>query len=415
MACYIGFEFKRPVITYRHPTTTKELMSKKQGIKTRAIHTGYEPESAFGSLAPPIYSTATFAYKSAEDAAARFAQEEDGYIYTRWGNPTNAIFETKLADLEGGEAALSTASGMAAISTAILTCVRQGDHVIAGQTLYSATQTFLAKRAQTLGIEVTFVDQAEPKKFANAIRPNTRLIYLESPGNPTLKLTDLAAVAAIADEKGIMTIADNTFSTPINQRPLELGVNAVVYSATKYLGGHGDLVGGAIVGSQEFIERVWPVLIELGGTLSPFNGFLLARGMQTLPLRMKAHNETALCIAQFLEEHPEVREVVYPGLETHSQHELACKQMTGFGGMICIEVSDIEKGRRIMNSVKLCTLTVSLGDVKTLICHPASMTHSKVPKDLREQAGVTDGLIRISVGIEDVEDLKEDLDQALRA
>ncbi|MBI2200470.1 MAG: aminotransferase class I/II-fold pyridoxal phosphate-dependent enzyme, partial [Armatimonadetes bacterium] len=349
-----------------------------------------------------------------EQAAARFAHREPGYVYTRYGNPTNAAFEAKLAELEGAEAALAVASGMAAVTTAILASVKAGDHVVAGRSLYSSTQTFLSGRARDFGIEVTFVDPSDPQNFKDAVRPHTRLFYIETPGNPTLQITPLAAVSDIAREAGIRTLADNTFATPINQRPRAFGIDAVIHSATKYLGGHGDLLGGVIAGSREFIDRVWPVHIELGAVLSPFHAFLITRGMQTLPLRIAAHNQNALAIARFLENHPLVARVTYPGLPSHPQHATAIRQMTGFGGVICFEVADAEKGRRVMNAVRLCTLTVSLGDTKTLICHPASMTHAHVASDLRLTAGISDGLIRLSVGIEDPEDLMEDLDQALR-
>jgi len=390
-------------------------MKSQHGIKTRAVHAGQKPDAGYGGAATPIIQSSTFIYESAEEAAARFAGEDDGFIYTRWGNPTNEVFENKIAELEGMEAALAVASGMAAVSMAILGSVKAGEHIVACKTLYSGTNTFLTNRAPGFGIDVSFVDPSNVSNFEKAIQPNTKLIYLESPGNPTLEIIDLAAAAGLAKSRGIRTAIDNTFATPINQRPGELGIDVVLHSATKFLGGHGDLIGGVITASRKIIDEFWPMFIELGATLSPFHGFLLVRGMQTLPLRMAEHNTNAQKLAEFLKSHSEVSQVFYPGLPSFPGHEIACKQMSGFGGVVCIEVADLEKGRRIMNAIELCSLTVSLGDVKTLISHPASMTHAKVSPEARAAAGITDGLIRIAVGIEDIEDLINDLDQALRA
>ncbi|MGD8240543.1 MAG: aminotransferase class I/II-fold pyridoxal phosphate-dependent enzyme [Armatimonadota bacterium] len=381
---------------------------------TLAVHAGHAADLAHGAVAAPIYQTTSFAFGSAEQGARRFAREEDGYIYTRYGNPTTRVFEEKLAALEGAEAAQGVASGMAAVTTALLTLLEAGDHIVASESIYSAVHVLLSETLPPLGIECTFVDATEAGRVAEAVKPNTRVIYFETPGNPTLKLVDIAAVTAIARGAGVTTVADNTFATPVNQRPMELGVDVVIHSATKYLGGHGDLIGGAVVGSGAFMDEVWHKHIQLGGALSPLNSFLIARGMQTLPLRMAAHNENALRIAGFLEQHAAVERVMYPGLPSHPQHELARSQMSGYGGMVCFELEGgVQAGRRLMNSVELCTLAVSLGDVKTLICHPASMTHSDVPPAAREKTGVTDGLVRLSVGIEDADDLMGDLDRAL--
>lgn len=391
-------------------------MKRPLGPRTRALHAGYRPEPVTGAVTPPIYQTATFAFASAQQGAARFAHEEEGYIYTRYANPTSAVFETRLAALEGAQAALSTASGMAAITTVLLGLLRAGDHVIATDALYTATHRFLTVTLPGLGVQCTIVDGARPEAILEALRPETKVIYCETPGNPTLKLVDLAALAEIGREHGLTTVVDNTFATPINQRPLELGLDLVVHSATKYLGGHGDIIGGAICGSAAMIERLWETSIQLGGTPSPFNSFLAARGLQTLPLRMAAHNENGLRIAQFLQDHPAVERVIYPGLPSHPQHDLARRQMDGFGGMVCFELKGgLEAGQRMMDAVELCTLAVSLGDVKTLISHPASMTHALVPREERLRVGITDGLVRLSVGLEDFADLAEDLDRALRA
>lgn len=388
--------------------------SPTHGTCTIAVHAGHGVDPAYGAVAAPIYQTTTFAFESAEEGARRFAGEQDGYIYTRYGNPTTKVFEDKIAALEGAEAAQGVASGMSAVSTALLALLKRGDHIVATDSIYAAVHLLLADTLPHLGIECTLVDGTQVERVADAVKPNTRAIYFETPGNPALKLVDIAAVASIARNTGVTTVVDNTFATPINQRPISLGADVVIHSATKYLGGHGDLIGGAVVGSQDFIDKLWHTHIQLGGALSPFNSFLIARGMQTLPLRMAAHNANALRVAEFLEQHAAVERVIYPGLPSHPQHELARRQMSGYGGMVCFELKGgIEAGRALMNSVRLCTLTVSLGDVRTLICHPASMTHAKIPPAEREKAGITDGLVRLSVGVEDADDLIADLDQAL--
>ncbi|MGD9496177.1 MAG: PLP-dependent aspartate aminotransferase family protein [Armatimonadota bacterium] len=383
-------------------------------MRTRAVHAGYEADAQTGAVSPPIYQTATFAFESAEQGAARFAHEDAGYIYTRYGNLTTRVVEERMAALEGAEAALATASGMAAIATVLLGLLRYGDHVVATDALYTATRVLLTQTLPGLGVTCTVVDGASPDAVAKAIRPNTRAIYTETPGNPTLKLVELEPVARIGREHGITTITDSTFATPVNLRPIEHGIDLVVHSATKYLGGHGDIIGGIICGSREMIDRLWSTHIQVGGSMSPLNAFLLARGLQTLPLRMAAHNDNARRIAEFLAGHSAVQRVIYPGLPSHPQHDLARREMDGFGGMVCFElVGGIEAGRRLMNSVKLCTLAVSLGDVKTLISHPASMTHSLLSAQERAEAGISEGLVRLSVGIEDPDDLIADLDQAL--
>jgi methionine-gamma-lyase len=385
-----------------------------QDLRTLAVHAGHDVDPAHGSVAPPIYQTSTFAFDSAEQGARRFAGEEDGYIYTRYGNPTTRVFEEKIAALEGAEAAQGVASGMSAVSTALLTLLKGGDHIVAPESIYSAVHLLLSRTFPPLGIECTLVDATRAENIADAMRPNTRVVYGETPGNPALKLMDLAAMVDIARDAGATSVVDNTFATPINQRPIEMGVDVVIHSATKYLGGHGDIIGGAVVGSRDFISELWHRHIQLGGALSPFNSFLIARGMQTLPLRIAAHNANAMRIAEFLQQHDAVERAIYPGLPSHPQHELAQRQMSGFGGMVCFELKGgLEAGRRLMNSVELCTLAVSLGDVKTLICHPASMTHAEVPPAERQKADITDGLVRLSVGVEDADDLMTDLDQAL--
>ncbi|MBI3741467.1 MAG: aminotransferase class I/II-fold pyridoxal phosphate-dependent enzyme [Chloroflexi bacterium] len=387
----------------------------RMGIHTLAIHAGEAPDPTTGALVPPLHLANTFFLGSAEDGAAIFAGEKDGFVYSRWGNPTVALLEKRIAALEHAPAALATASGMAAISTAILNIVRAGDHVIAAQAIYPSTYHLFANELRALGIETTFVDATDPQNIARAIVPNTKLIYLESPGNPILALCDLRAIATIARDAKIISITDNTFATPINQQPLDFGIDVVVHSATKYFGGHGDAVGGVIVGSREFIKQCANEPLRFfGGILSPFNAYLILRGIQTLPLRMERHNANARAIAQFLQTHRAVEWVAYPGLPSHPQYALAQKQMRGFGGMVCFELKGgINSGARLMNAVKLCSLAVSLGDTRTLIVHPASTTHSVVTRAERIAQGVSDGLVRLSVGLEDVEDIIADLERGL--
>ncbi|MFY9370984.1 MAG: methionine gamma-lyase [bacterium] len=386
------------------------------GFSTRAVHAGQGPCPLTGALSTPIYQTSTFVFENVDQGAARFAGEEAGYIYTRLGNPTVTAFEEKIAVLEGGEAGLAFASGMAAISAVLFALTKQGDHIVACDTLYGCTHAFLSSILPRYGIETTFVDLSDPAKGAAALRPNTKVIYLETPANPTMKLVDIEAMVELARKVGARVVIDNTFATPYLQRPLELGVDVVVHSATKYIGGHGDLIAGAAVGSKEFVDEVRvTTLKDIGGVLGAFEAWLLLRGMKTLPLRMERHCANALEVATFLEGHPAVEQVYYPGLPSHPQHDLAKKQMQGgFGGMLSFELKGgLEAGKQLMNSLELCSLAVSLGDTETLIQHPASMTHSPYPPEERLKAGITDGLVRMSVGIEDAVDIIADLKQGL--
>ncbi|MHB1134457.1 MAG: trans-sulfuration enzyme family protein [Chloroflexota bacterium] len=389
--------------------------TRRPGLNTRAIHVGERPDPITGALAPNLTMSTTYVFETAEQGAEVFGGEREGFAYSRYGNPTVAILERKVADLEGGEAGLATASGMAAVFSATMPFLHSGDHIVSCDGVYSGTYNLFAERYRALGIETTFVDGADADAFAAAIRPNTRLLYLETPGNPTLKLIDLAAVTRIARRAGVITVADNTFATPVFQRPLELGVDVVLHSATKYLCGHGDAIAGVVVGSSDFIQRANREMIRIyGGILSPFNAWLIVRGMHTLALRVEYHARNAQRVAEFLEKHARVEWVAYPGLRSFPQHALARRQMRGFGSMVCFEVKGgVDAGRRMMNRVKLCSLAVSLGDVKSLITHPASMTHRLVPRENRLASGITDGLVRLSVGCENVEDILADLEQAL--
>jgi methionine-gamma-lyase len=326
------------------------------------------------------------------------------------------VLQKRVAALEAGEAALATASGMAAIALSLMSILKAGDYVVSAKTIYPSAFALIEQKLAAFGVESTFVDATDVENVARAIRPNTRVLYCECPGNPLLALIDLEGLARLGREHNAVTICDNTFATPVNQRPLEWGIDVVIHSATKYLDGSGDCTGGMIIGSKEFIRHAnIDTLRYFGGILSPFNAYLLLRGITTLPLRVRQHNANALKVARYLESHPRVARVMYPGLESFPQHALAVKQMTGgFGGMICFEVAGgFEAGARMMDRVKLCALATSLGDVRTLISHPASTSHSVLTREQRELQGITDGLVRLSVGLEDVDDIIADLEQAL--
>lgn len=389
---------------------------KNMGFATKLIHGGYK-KNEVGALATPIYQTSTFIFDSAEQGGRRFALEEEGYIYTRLGNPTNTQLEEKVALLENGEACMSTASGMGAITSCLWTILKAGDHVVAAEALYGCAFAYLNHGLSRYGVDVTFVDTTDPENVRKAMRENTRAIYLETPANPTLGIADIEVISKIAhkNENG-MVIVDNTFCTPYIQRPLELGADVVVHSATKYLNGHGDVIAGFVIGKKQFIDevRLFGVKDMTGASLGPFDAFLINRGIKTLEIRMNRHCENAFKVAEFLERYPVVERVYYPGLESFPQYELAKKQMSLPGAMISFEIKGgIEEGKKVMNSMKLVNIAVSLGDTETLIQHPASMTHSPYSKEEREACGISDGLIRLSVGLETPEDIIEDLKQAL--
>ena len=390
---------------------------KNKKFATRAIHGGHHKDPVSGALTTPIFQTSTFVFDSAEQGGRRFALQEGGYIYTRLGNPTNTQLEEKVALLEGAEACMSTASGIGAISSALWTALKAGDHVVASKTLYGCTFALLNHGLTRYGVDVTFVDDTNLDEIKAAMKENTRVVYLETPANPDLKLIDIEAVSKIAHEKkDCIVMVDNTFCTPYIQRPLEWGADVVVHSATKYLNGHGDVIAGFVVGKKEFIDqvRLFGVKDMTGAVLSPFDAYLILRGMKTLQIRMDKHSKNALEVAKFLEGHKNVVKVNYPGLESFPQRELAKKQMDLPGGMIAFEVKGgLEAGKKLLNSLELCTLAVSLGDCETLIQHPASMTHSPYTAEERAEAGISDGLIRISVGLEDPEDIIDDLKQGL--
>lgn len=389
---------------------------KEMGFATRAIHGGHVKDQ-FGALATPIHQTATFIFDSAEQGGRRFSLEEGGYIYSRLGNPTNTQLEEKLAMLEGAEAAISTASGIGAVSSAFWTALKAGDHVVAAKTLYGCTYAYLSHGLTRYGVEVTFVDATNLEEVKQAMRENTKVVYIETPANPNLEVVDIEAISKIAHEnKDCIVMVDNTFCTPYIQRPLEFGADVVIHSGTKFLNGHGDVISGFVVGSAEFIKnvRLFGIKDMTGASLSPFDAFLIIRGMKTLEIRMEKHCANAMEVARFLESHSAVEKIYYPGLESFPQYELAKKQMSLPGAVIAFEVKGgIEAGKKVINSTELCKLAVSLGDAETLIQHPASMTHSPYTKEEREAAGISDGLIRIAVGLENVEDIIADLENAL--
>lgn len=397
------------------------MAEKKLGFATIAIHGKkklgkHETGPPIRALSTPIFQSSTFAFKDADEGAAIFAGESDGYVYTRLGNPTVAALENEIAYLEGGDAGLAFSSGMAATATTILALAKAGDNIVASDTLYGGTHSLFTENLPRIGIEVREVVAKDVANIERAMDEKTRAIFIESPANPTMVVIDITACAEIAKSRGIDLIVDNTFPTPYYQSPLELGASIVIHSATKYIGGHGDTVAGLVVGSAEFIESLRAEFLrDWGGCLSPFNAWLLLRGLKTLPVRMDKHSENGMEIAQFLSYHPKIEQVMYPGLRTHPQHELAKKQMRGFGGMIAFLVKGgRDAGKILMDSVELCTLAVSLGDVDTLIQHPASMTHSTYSPEELNKAGISESLVRLSVGLEDVNDLVADLKQALK-
>ena len=387
-----------------------------KGFGTLAIHAGNMENEKFGALATPIYQSSTFYFDSCEQGGRRFAGEEGGYIYTRLGNPTTTVLEEKVAALEGAEAACAVGSGIGAVTSSLWTIAAAGKHIVADKALYGCTFAYLNHGMTRYGVEVTFIDTSDLNEVKKALRENTCCVYLETPANPNLKVTDLKAVAKIAHDYNpeIMVVCDNTFATPYLQRPLELGCDAVIHSGTKYLNGHGDVIAGFVVGSAEFIGKVklFGLKDMTGAVMDPFAAFLILRGLKTMEIRMERHCSNAQKVAEFLDKHPKVAKVYYPGLADHEGHEIAAKQMhNGFGGVIAFEVKGgMEKGIKFCNSLQMATIAVSLGDAETLIEHPASMTHSPYTPEERAAAGISDGLVRISVGLENVEDIIADLE-----
>lgn len=394
------------------------MMNENCGFGTKAIHAGNVKDMQYGALTTPIYQTSTFVFDSCEQGGRRFAGQETGYIYTRLGNPTVSVLEAKVAALEGGEACVAAASGMGAISSALWTIAGAGKHIIADGTLYGCTFALLNHGMTRYGVEVDFIDTSDLDAVKAHLKENTCAVYLETPANPNLKITDIAEIAKIAHAYNpeIKVVCDNTFASPALQNPLALGADVVVHSATKYLNGHGDVIAGFVVGKADFISqvRMFGLKDMTGAVMDPFAAFLILRGLKTMELRMARHCENGMKVAEFLASHPAVEKVYYPGLKDHPGHEIAAKQMKGFGGMVSFEVKGGKAaGMKLVNAVKMITVAVSLGDAETLIEHAASMTHSTYTAEELEASGIAAGLIRLSVGLENADDIIADLKQAL--
>ncbi|MGI2165037.1 methionine gamma-lyase [Shewanella oncorhynchi] len=381
---------------------------------TQVIHGGHERE-AFGALVTPLYQSATFVFESAQQGGERFAGNEPGYIYTRLGNPTTAELERKMAILEGAEAAAATASGMGAVSAALLANLQMGDHLVASNAVYGCTYALMTTQFARFGIEVSLVDFSSEAEIEAAIKSNTKVIFCETPVNPYLQVFDLASIANIAKRHQLVSIVDNTFMTPLLQRPLDFGIDLVVHSATKYLNGHGDVIAGIVCGSEEQLLKVkYEILKDIGAVISPHDAWLILRGLKTLDVRLQRHCDSAQRVAEFLAEHPSITHVYYPGLKSHQGHKFIGQQMKRAGGVIAFELAaNLEEAMAFVGYLKLFSIAVSLGDAESLIQHPASMTHSPYTPEARAAAGIGDNLLRISIGLEDCDDIIADLNQAL--
>ncbi len=394
---------------------TKPTLS---GFTSRAIHHGYDPAENQGALTPPMHMASTFAFETAEQGGAIFAGEQQGYFYSRISNPTLDLLEQRIAALEGAEAGVATASGMGAITAVMWTLLKAGDEIITDKTLYGCTFAFFRHGLAKFGVKVTHVDLTQPAALEAAMNPQVKVVYFETPANPNMRLVDIAAIAEVAHAHGAQVVVDNTYATPALTRPVERGADIVVHSATKYLGGHGDLVGGLVAGTAETMQRVRLEGLKdmTGAVMSPFTATLIMRGLKTLALRMERHSATALRIARWLEAQPQVAAVHYPGLESFAQGGLARRQMALPGGMIAFDLAGgYDQGIRFMNRLQMVIRAVSLGDAETLVQHPASMTHSTYTPDERAAHGIGEGLLRLSIGLEDAEDILADLEQALAA
>lgn len=389
------------------------MAQKSKGFSTEAVHGG-ELRDSKGAVVSPIYETSVFAFKSTKELIDVINEKAEGYIYTRYDNPTVRAVEKKVTFLEKAEDAAAFSSGMAAVTSTIFTLVSSGDHVISTMDLYGGTLMFFQEFLPRLGVSVSFVEAASHAEIEKALRGNTRVIYAETPTNPTLKVVDLHKIAALAKKNGVTTVIDSTLASPYNLRPIEFGVDVVVHSATKYLGGHNDVTAGIVCGSKDFIQKLKKTRKIFGGTLDPIAAWLLLRGLKTLALRMERHNKNGMLVAKYLEKHPKVKKVYYPGLPSHPQHSIAKKQMSGFGGVVSLEIKGgFEKTVKFVESLKLCTLAASLGGTETLVTQPATSSHYFISPEQRLKAGITDQLIRLALGIEDPEDIISDLEEAL--
>jgi methionine-gamma-lyase len=387
--------------------------AKNLGFNSKLIHAGaFEDE--LGSATVPIYQTSTFKFKNAQHGAECFAGESDGYIYTRIGNPTIKAFEDNIAALENGFGGIATSSGMGAVTSVYMALLGQGVHMVSTASVYGPSRGVIEQDFSRFGVEASFVNTSNPQEVRDAIRPNTKVLYLETPSNPTMELTDIEEMVKIAKEHDLIVVVDNTFSSPYLQKPLDMGVDVVLHSITKFINGHADIVGGVIVTkTEELYKKIRHAMVYMGCNMDPHQAFMVIRGVKTLSIRIDRAQKSAMEVAKYLEQHPKVAWIKFPGLESHPQHELAKKQMKGFGSMISFGVKGgLEAGKKLMDNVKLCMLAVSLGGVETLIQHPASMTHAAVTPEGKIKAGITDDLVRFSIGIEDVEDIIADLEQA---
>lgn len=390
------------------------MKKNKLGFNSRMVHGG-EFDNPLGSATVPIYQTSTFIFENADHGAKCFSGEDDGYIYTRIGNPTIHALETLVADLEGGAEGIATSSGMAAVNTLYMALLSKGDHMISSEAVYGPSRVVMEQHWSRFGVESTYVNTADIAAIKAAFKPNTKMLFIETPANPTIEITDLKACAELAHQHGALLVVDNTFCSPYLQRPIEFGADAVFHSMTKFLNGHADIVAGMIITKDKDLgKKLRNMMVAMGCNMDPHQAYMVIRGVRTLGIRVERAQQSAMVIARFLEAHPKVDWVKYPGLESHPQHELAKTQMKGFGSMISFGLKGgLEAGKILMNEVQLAILAVSLGGVETLIQHPASMTHSKMKPEDRLKAGITEGLVRFSVGIEDVEDLIDDLKQGL--
>jgi len=389
-------------------------MRKYKGMSTAAVHSGEAKDEQFGSVNVPIFQTSTF-YFPTEDPRTWEGQVPDGsYIYTRYGNPTIRAAEDKIAYLEGADKGLIFSSGMAAISATLMTLLGDRDQLVSVEDVYGGTFNLMKNEFSRLGVQIRFVDSAKTSEIIAAITDKTKVVYLESPTNPMLKLVDIPVVAKAAHDKGATVVIDNTFATPVNQNPISMGVDVVIHSCTKYLNGHSDLIAGAVVGKSAMIDSIWKKRVVFGGSLDPIGAYLLIRGMKTLVIRMARHNENGKAIAEYLEDHRKVERVYYPGLASHPQHELASRLLRGFGGMVSFEVAGgRDAAENVLRSLSLIKKATSLGGVDSLASMPLNSSHAALSPSDRTRLGIKDSLIRLSIGIEDVEDLKEDIDQAL--
>jgi len=386
-------------------------------IDTECIHAGTEPDPVFGAVAPPIYQTSAFVFKTPEEGAARFAGTDPGYIYTRMGNPTIAMLETNVATLEEGTAALATSSGMSAVSTVFFALLSAGDHVVCSSSVYGPSRVVLERDFSRFGVRSSMVDTSDAEALRGAMTDRTRVVFVETPANPTLAITDMAMAADVAHQAGAVLVVDNTFMSPILQKPFRFGADIVLHSVTKFLNGHSDVVGGVLVFRDEvLLKKVRPVLHYLGGTMDPHQAWLVLRGIKTLAMRVRTAQENAKALAEFLAAHPAVERVAYPGLPGHPQADLIAAQMAGPGSLIAFELKGgIKAGKKLLGAVRIPALAVSLGGVESLIQHPASMTHAAMKREDRLEAGITDGLVRLAVGCEHRDDLLADLKQALES